>query len=34
MQVGYEIVPLSFFLYLIPICYGIQKKVANPFHKE
>ena len=31
MQVGYEVVPLSFFLYLIPICYGIQKRVANPF---
>lgn len=34
MQVGYEIVPLSFFLYLIPICYAIQKKVANPFRTE
>lgn len=34
MQVGYEVVPLSFFLYLIPICYGIQKKVANPFKTE
>lgn len=32
MQVGYEVVPFSFFLFLIPICYGIQKKVANPFH--
>jgi NhaC family Na+:H+ antiporter len=31
MQVGYEVVPLSFFLFLIPICYGVQKKVANPF---
>lgn len=31
LQVGYEIVPLSCFLYLVPICYGIQKKVANPF---
>jgi len=34
MQVGYEIVPLSFYLFLIPICYAIQKKVANPFGKE
>ena len=34
MQVGYEIVPLSFYLFLIPICYGIQKKVANPFKGE
>ena len=34
MQVGYEIVPLSFYLFLIPICYGIQKKVANPFQSE
>lgn len=34
LQVGYSIVPLSFFLFLTPICYGIQKKVANPFSKE
>ena len=34
MQVGYEIVPLSFYLFLIPICYAIQKKVANPFKGE
>ena len=34
MQVGFEAVPLSFFLFLVPICYGIQKKVANPFPSE
>ncbi len=34
LQASYSIVPLSFFLYLIPICYGIQKKVANPFKGE
>lgn len=34
MQVGYEIVPLSCYLFLIPICYAIQKKVANPFKGE
>ncbi len=34
MQVGLEAVPLSFFLFLVPICYAIQKKVANPFPSE
>lgn len=34
MQVGYEAVPLSFYLYFIPLCYAVQKKVANPFAKE
>lgn len=34
MQVGFAAVPLSVFLYLVPICYGIQKKVANPFRAE
>ena len=34
MQVGFQAVPLSFYLFLVPICYGIQKKVANPFSSE
>lgn len=34
MQVGFAAVPLSLFLFLVPLCYGIQKKVANPFTKE
>lgn len=34
MQVGYEAVPLALFLYMMPLCYGIQKKVANPFRGE
>lgn len=34
MDVSYEIVPFSCYLYLIPICYAIQKKVANPFKGE
>ena len=34
MQVGFQAVPLSFYLVLVPICYGIQKKVANPFSSE
>lgn len=33
MQIGLSAVPLSLFLFLVPICYGIQKKVANPFKK-
>lgn len=32
MQVGFSAVPLSFFLFLVPLCYGIQKRVANPFN--
>ncbi len=34
MEVGYEVVPFSCYLFLIPICYAIQKKVANPFKGE
>ena len=34
MQAGISAVPLSFFLFLVPLCYGIQKKVANPFAAE
>lgn len=34
LQVGYAAAPLGIFLYLVPICYGIQKKVANPFRNE
>lgn len=34
MQVGYSAVPLALFLYVTPLCYGIQKKVANPFSRE
>lgn len=34
MQVGIAAVPFSFYLYLVPICYGIQKIVSNPFTKE
>ena len=34
LQVGYEAIPLSFYLYLVPICYALQKKVANPFAGE
>lgn len=33
MQVGFAAVPLSLFLFLVPICYAVQKKVANPFRK-
>lgn len=34
MQVGSGAIFFSFYLYLVPICYGIQKKVSNPFTKE
>ncbi|MCI9641016.1 MAG: sodium:proton antiporter [Emergencia sp.] len=34
MQVGIGAITFSFYLYLVPICYGIQKKVSNPFTKE
>lgn len=34
MQVGYGAVPLGFFIYLVPLCYALQKKVANPFRGE
>lgn len=34
MQVGSGAILFSFYLYLVPICYGIQKKVSNPFTKE
>ena len=34
MQVGLAAVPMSFYLFLVPVCYGIQKKVANPFRAE
>ncbi|MGN0659990.1 MAG: Na+/H+ antiporter NhaC family protein [Emergencia sp.] len=34
LQIDYRAVPLAFMLYLIPVCYAIQKKVANPFRGE
>lgn len=33
MQVGFGALGFCYFIYLIPICYCIQKKVMNPFRK-
>ena len=34
LQVGFPAILYSFYIYLVPICYGIQKKVSNPFTQE
>jgi len=34
MQVGYSAIFYSFFLYLVPIGYAIQKKIVSPFRNK